>query len=306
MKRRIIVDTDAKNEADDQFAIVQALLSPTLDVVGIIPAHFGTRRTRDSMLESRREVDLLLEFLDLGDAVPVANGSPFALVDDVTPAQSDGARLIIREARKPGPLFVTFLGPLTDMASALLIDPSIANNPDLTVVWIGGGPYDGSHGGEIRGEFNASNDVAAANLVLASGVRVWQIPWTVYSMVSVGYAELDERVAPYGPLGEYLVRQLKQWNTENVEWDRECHSLGDSPAIGVVLNPAGAVWRHHPVRLFDRDGRLTNLVVEGRTVKVADSVDVRYLLEDMFAKMKAHVHLPAAENRELSLRSLAG
>jgi purine nucleosidase len=51
--RRIIIDTDAKNEADDQYAIVHALLSPTLDVRGIVPAHFGTRKSSRSMEESR-------------------------------------------------------------------------------------------------------------------------------------------------------------------------------------------------------------------------------------------------------------
>ena len=40
-RRRVVIDTDAKNEADDQFAIVHALLSPTLDVRGLIAAHFG-------------------------------------------------------------------------------------------------------------------------------------------------------------------------------------------------------------------------------------------------------------------------
>ena len=50
-ERRVIVDTDAKNEADDQYAIVHALLSPTLDVRGIVPAHFGTERSTTSMLD---------------------------------------------------------------------------------------------------------------------------------------------------------------------------------------------------------------------------------------------------------------
>ena len=37
---RVITDTDAKNEADDQFAIVHHLLSPSFDVRGIVAAHF--------------------------------------------------------------------------------------------------------------------------------------------------------------------------------------------------------------------------------------------------------------------------
>jgi hypothetical protein len=82
-RRRVILDTDAKNEADDQFAIVHALLSPTLDVRGIIPAHFGRRRTDRSMLESRAEVDLLLDLLDMRGRVRVENGAPTAMPDEV-------------------------------------------------------------------------------------------------------------------------------------------------------------------------------------------------------------------------------
>lgn len=288
MKRRLIVNTDAKNEADDQFAIVHALLSPSLVIDGLIAAHFGEAKSSRSMLDSRDEIDLLLRLVGLEGRVTVANGAVHAIPDLHTPAESEGARLIIEAARRPGPLFVAFLGPLTDMASAILIDPTITANPDLTVVWIGGTPYDGIAGGEQRGEYNLSNDVAAANVVFQSGVRVWQIPMSVYRMVGVGYPELDEKVAPCGELGAYLVRQLKEWNAANVDPEIEYRSLGDSPAVSVVLNPDGAIWRHHPVRIFGDDARMTTRIVEGRSVLVADSVDVRFLMEDMFAKIRAH------------------
>jgi len=55
-----------------------------------------------------------------------------------------------------------------------------------------------------------------------------------------------------------------------------------------VTLPDGAIWRHQPVHLFGDDARMTNVIVEGRSVRVAESVDVRFLLEDMFAKIKAH------------------
>ena len=54
-KIRVIVNTDAKNEADDQFAIVHALLSPKFNVKGLIAAQFGERRTTESMQESYDE-----------------------------------------------------------------------------------------------------------------------------------------------------------------------------------------------------------------------------------------------------------
>ncbi|MFD0476182.1 hypothetical protein ACFQ0B_54165 [Nonomuraea thailandensis] len=69
-RRRVIINTDAKNEADDQFAIVHGLLSPTLDMRGLIPAHFGTRRSQRSMEESREEIDLLLDLLGMTGSAP--------------------------------------------------------------------------------------------------------------------------------------------------------------------------------------------------------------------------------------------
>nr|WP_288975231.1 hypothetical protein [uncultured Blautia sp.] len=47
---RLITNTDAKNEADDGFAVVQALLSPKIENVGLVAAHYGTDRDRDSTL----------------------------------------------------------------------------------------------------------------------------------------------------------------------------------------------------------------------------------------------------------------
>lgn len=59
-KLRLIINTDAKNEADDQFAIAHALLTPRFVQKGIIAAHFGTQRTNESMMESYRECEHLL------------------------------------------------------------------------------------------------------------------------------------------------------------------------------------------------------------------------------------------------------
>ena len=52
-RARVIVNTDAKNEADDQFAIVRALLTPSFEIAGVIPAHFGTLCRRCSTSPAR-------------------------------------------------------------------------------------------------------------------------------------------------------------------------------------------------------------------------------------------------------------
>ena len=81
--------------------------------------------------------------------------------------------------------------------------------PERVVIWIGGVGYGGST--SYPGiEFNLSNDIAAANVVFDSGIAIWQVPSSVYSMVSVGYAELEEKIGGSRPLGEYLIRQLQR------------------------------------------------------------------------------------------------
>ena len=285
-QRRVIINTDAKNEADDQFAIVHALLSPTLDVRGLIAAHFGTRRNQRSMAESREEIELLLRLMDLTGKVTVADGAASGLVDEQTPQDSPGARLIIAEsleASADDPLFVAFLGPLTDMASAILLDPEIVGR-DVIVIWIGGTGYGGVAASYPGIEFNLSNDIPAANVVFDSGITIWQVPSNVYSMVSVGYAELDEKIGGAGPLGEYLIRQLHEWNATYHPEPIESRSLGDSPAISLMLFPRGGTFRTIPAPRFGAEGHY--VPGSGHPIRVCESVDVRFLLEDMFAKIR--------------------
>src|SRR5262245_22003744 len=251
-KVRVILNTDAKNEADDQYAIVHAILTPLFDLHGVIPAHFGDRRGPGSLQASHEEVVKLLDLMDLKGRIPVHDGADKWLPDEKTPVPSEGSALIIKEALKddPRPLHVAFLGPLTDMASALLEEPSIAER-NVRVVWIGG--EDWPVGGF---EYNLWNDVGSANVVFRSKVEVWQIPSTLYKILPVSYAELAEKVYDKGPLGKYLVEQLIAWNNRavavNFPWypldGIEHRSLGDSPAVGVIMYPESgwSEWRPAP------------------------------------------------------------
>ena len=285
-RRRVIVNTDAKNEADDQYAIVQALLSPTLDIRGLVAAHFGTERSDRSMEESREEIDLLLELMGRTGQVTVANGAAAALPDATSAIDSPGAQLIIEESKRAtegDPLFVAFLGPLTDMASAILLDPEIVRRP-VVVIWIGGmahGDLDPSYNGI---EFNLRNDIPAANVVFDSGIQLWQVPANVYSAVSVSYTELEERIGGTSKLADYLIEQLVEWNSTWNPEPIEHRSLGDSPAISLILNPRGGSFRTVPAPRFDPQGHYVS--GSGHPVRVCESVDVRFLLEDMFAKIR--------------------
>jgi purine nucleosidase len=294
---RVIVNTDAKNEADDQYAIVHALLTPSFELHGIIPAHFvgivprenlpwgaalDERGGTDSQAQSRAEVDTLLDLMGLAGTVVVADGAPRALPDPHTPVPSPGAELIIRDALRDDrrPLYIAFYGPLTDMASALLLEPRLAER-HVVVVWIGGGPWP-----EGGAEFNLSNDIHAANVVFRSPVEVWQIPSPVYKLMAVSYAELRAKVAPHGALGRYLVEQLVAWNARWVPQPIEYRSLGDSPAVGVIMYPDCGRWELRPAPEFNDDMTYRHMG-RNRPIRVYDSVDARFILEDFFAKLAA-------------------
>lgn len=98
---RLIVDTDAKNEADDDFAIVQALLSPKFDIVGLIAAHFGTAKVPDSMEQSYEELKRVLAAMHMEEGAPLYRGARDEIGRLTDGMASEGADRIIEEAMKP-------------------------------------------------------------------------------------------------------------------------------------------------------------------------------------------------------------
>lgn len=279
---RLIINSDAKNEADDQYAIVHALLSPRFDNRGIVAAHFGHEKSSHSMEDSYEEVKKMLDLMDF--PVDLAyKGANCAIPDEKTPVESEGARLIIEEAMKdrPEPLYVIFLGPLTDMASAYLMEPRIAGS--LTCIWIGGGKY--PEGGY---EYNLNNDIKAARVVMNSEIPVWQIPRDVYSQVIVSLAELEYKVRPCGALGEYLFEQLEEHGHTSfaraTTRTGEYWCLGDSPAVGVLL--FAHMFDYHWVQApLITDNMTYAGNSQNRPIRVYHRVDHRFILEDFYAKL---------------------
>jgi len=289
---RVIVNTDAANEADDQYAIVQALLTPKLDIRGFVATHFGTHRTDASMEQSYEEIKRILELMDMSGDYPVYRGSPGRLNPDA-PAVSEGARFLIDEAMRDDarePLFAIFLGAITDLAAAYRAKPEIAGR--LTAVWIGGGAY--PHGGE---EFNLGNDVAAADLVFGSDIPLWQVPRDVYKMPRVSLAELAVKVRPWGKIGEYLFRQLEEFNLLPIHTPRwppgESWNMGDSPAVSLLIDDQNFDYELRPAPEIEEDMSYAHSGTR-RPIRVYTSVDSRFILEDLYAKLQLYHELQAS------------
>lgn len=279
-KLRVIIDTDAACEADDPFAIAHALLCKKLEVKAILAEQFGEP---DSTKRSYDEIVTILEAMDL--EVPVFMGEEGKLSEVEGKELSPAAKYLIEEAMREEerPLYVLALGAITNVAAAIKACPEITGR--MTVVWIGGQRHD-HFVKEIR-EYNAGNDIDAINLVVSSGVEFWQIPNNVYGTMHIGLAEIQRRIYPCGKIGKHLFENMISYNmTKRAGWTAgESWSLGDSPAVGVALDPNCGQYEYREAPIFNED--TTYSFEPGRPmIRVYTSINSRFILEDLIGKLE--------------------
>ncbi|MEL7658170.1 MAG: nucleoside hydrolase [Bacillota bacterium] len=288
--KKVIIDTDAKNEADDPFAIVHALISPSFDIRGIIATHFGHERIMDSMEASFEEVLRVLQHMGLEGKVKAIKGSKTnisitkepAFFKWYAPQRNEGVDFIIDEVEKcnDGKIYIAVLGPLTNVASAFLIKPEIADK--IVVVWNGGATY--PTGGR---EFNLVNDIGAANVLFSSTAEIWQIPTKVYDKPSVSLAELQVKLQPRGEIGNYLFNQLTEFLTmaDANGWPMtEIFTICDMTVTGLLLNEQRFCYDYISAPVISED-MFYFPRENARPIRVYNNMDVRVILEDLFCKL---------------------
>jgi inosine-uridine nucleoside N-ribohydrolase len=126
------------------------------------------------MERSYQEILKLLSLMKRDDLKPaVYRGSTRYLPSETKPVDSDAARFLVRLASgysSENPLYVVAIGAVTNVASALLIEPSLKDK--IVLVWLGGHAHDWPH----NREFNLHQDIAAARIVFGCGVPLVQLP----------------------------------------------------------------------------------------------------------------------------------
>lgn len=277
---RVIVDTDAACEADDPFAIAHALMCKKFDVRAVLAEQFGNPQTTRKSYDA---IEKLVETMQI--RVPVFMGEEGTFPDRKERQLSPGAKYLIEEAMKTEekPLYVLCLGAITNVACAIDACPAIASK--MTVVWIGGQDLDRPN--RAFREFNSGNDIEAANYIMESDVDLWLIPVNVYGTMNIGLAEIQRRISVCGEVGKYLFENMTQYNmSEHATWTQgESWSLGDSPAVGVVMNPGCGKYEYREAPIFSRD--TVYQFKEGRRkIRVYTSIDARFILEDFIAKLE--------------------
>ncbi|RZK62879.1 MAG: nucleoside hydrolase, partial [Hymenobacter sp.] len=195
------------------------------------------------------------------------------------------------------PLYVLCGAGLTEIASAALTDPRIADH--LTLVWIGGPEYPDlalppPHYTAL--EYNLGIDVAAARAVFnRTRLPLWQVPRDAYRRVLLPQSQLLTRVKPQGPIGAYLtttldglLAKLRQYGLDL----GETYILGDSPLVLLTAlqssfeaDPSSSDYALKLAPGITQAG-LYEVNLAGRPIRVYHHLDTNLLLNDFFAKLE--------------------
>ena len=281
-----VLDTDAYNEIDDQFAIAYMLrLQDKIDVKEIYAAPFFNDKStgpEDGMEKSYDEIAKILELCGRTDLIAhTYKGSRTYLPDETKAVESPAARRIIElsagyEEKKR--LYVVAIGAITNVASALLLDKTLADR--IVVVWLGGNAIEWP---DTR-EFNMFQDVAAARVVFGSGVPLVQLP--CMGVVSAFYTtapELDKYLKGKNALCDYLAE-----NTVNYMGGREkfwSKPIWDVTAVGWLAGGDKFMKSkiiHAPVPEYDDRYALKQ---NSHFMRYVYHIERDALLKDMFEKL---------------------
>lgn len=231
----IVLDTDTYNEVDDQFALAYCMLSPERLRVGAVYAapFFNSRSTgpEQGMELSYAEIVRLFSKMNLHSDGLVFKGSRNYLKDEETPVDSPAARDLVERAmarEDDDPLYVVAIGAITNVASALLVEPNIASK--IVIVWLGGHTL----GYVNTREFNLMQDIPAARVVFDSGVPLMLIPCLgVASHLLTTVPELTHCIGGKNQLCDALLGLFSAYEQDHFAWGKE---IWDISAVAYLIN----------------------------------------------------------------------
>ncbi len=290
----MVLDSDMYNEVDDQFALVYALQSADrISLEAVCAAPFLNHRSKsasDGMEQSYQETLRVLKLLDHRVDDFVFRGATRFLADRNTPVDCPAARRIIKLAKKDrkGPLYVVGLGAATNIASALLIAPSIANR--IVVIWIGGHPYDWPH----ARDFNLKQDIAAAQVLFDCGVPLVHIPaGDVAASLTITLPELEVGLKVKSPIATKLFDNVEKYYTETGANKKQPRS-GENAWTKVIWDIATIAWLVAPEELVKSKVVASPVLTDDGTwqqskdrhpVRVAVGLDREAIYNDLFTKL---------------------
>lgn len=268
MSTRVILDTDVAmgapgSDIDDGFALALAVAEPGIDLELVT--------TVDGNTDVRSATVLAVELLRrLEHDVPVVRGAAGPLMDPWRPRETaidlDEARSRVAEApgraaqaivdrvmAAPGEITLVAIGPLTNVATAMLLEPRVAQAVAGVVV-MGGYFFGQQNDVRVPGEFNIWADPEAAQIVLRSGADVRLVGLDVTYQVRMTQAQAAALAASDSAFGSFAGDCGLAWiETLRERYPRSTthgsFHLHDPLAVATLTRPELVEWRPAHVRV---------------------------------------------------------
>jgi purine nucleosidase len=282
----VVLSTDVGNEIDDQWAITYLLLQPRLEVLGVMSAHAPTISAPAGQTSYRILVDVVENRLGMSAHPPLVEGGSLPLQNSKTPRTSPAVRFLIETSRRftrDNRLTVLMIGAATDVASAILTDPTIVDR--VRVVQMG---FPDEKGGE---EFNIANDVHAVQAILDSKVPLVIGPGNVCrASLSLSLDQARAMLATRGAIGAWLWEEYQAWYYRAVKPLRvddfsKPWVIWDDITLAYVL---GMTKQHTLPRPSMRDDMTFAQVNTDRTVTWITDVDEDRMWADFLSLVDAY------------------
>ena len=286
-RHRIILDTDAYNEVDDQFCIAYCMkATEKIDLLSINAAPFLNQRSTspaDGMEKSYNEIFKVMKLIDPNASIPVYRGSDRFLADEKTPVESEAANNIINTVMNSDePVIIVAIGAITNVASAIIKCPELAKK--TAVIWLGGNALHHWN----NSEFNFRQDVAAARVVFNSNIPLLQVPCAgVCTEFKTSVPELKYYLSNANALCDYLVSNVEEECAESAKRGNAAPSriIWDVTAAAALICPRGCNTVTIPRPLISSDGLYSTDMSRAHYLYVR-SLDRDRIYGDLFEKLK--------------------
>lgn len=270
-KLSVIIDADTGNEVDDYYALTAAFLENTWVITALNATQWQSSQwaIAETMENSHRLNQVLLGELNI--AVPTKRGGVHRMFDWGDQAQHSAASYsIIKSAKALAPgerLTIIALGALTNVGSAIYIQPDIAEKIDL--FWLGS-TYDFEKDVFKKNDFNCVMDVQALEVILQSPIKLQIMPLNVASNLTFDFDETMQSL-PEHRLSTLL---LDRW-FDHLDGGRQERVIWDLALIQAMIYPDLATTK--TVQL-SRDN-------EQKTVTFYQSIDASKMKLRFFEKV---------------------